>query len=135
MIYQDFLQTIQHISQLIQERRHNEAIEALYQMLLSDISEIDKADCCVNLAVVYDQMGDTDEAIAWYEKGISYEQTYCRYEVTEKKAHYLSQLGHSNQAVPLYESLLTQPYITESEKDRMRKTVQSFLGIAIRGWK
>jgi len=134
MQYQEYVQRVQQTSQLIQEAHHKEAVETLYQLILSDISEIDKADMCVNLAVVYDRMGNTDEAMAWYEKGIAYEQNYCRFEVAEKKAQYLSQLGLSNQAVPIYESLMKQPFVSEGEKERMRKTIQSFLGKAMRGW-
>jgi len=54
--------------------------------------------------------------------------------VAEKKAQYLSQLGFSNQAVPIYESLMKQPFVSEDEKERMRKTIQNFLGKAMRGW-
>jgi len=112
MQYQEYVQRVQQTSQLIQEGRNKEAVEALYQLILSDISEIDKADMCVNLAFVYDRLGNTDEAMAWYEKGVSYEQTYCRFDVAEKKAQYLSQLGFSNQAVPIYESLRKQPFVS-----------------------
>lgn len=72
MQYQEYVQRVQQTSQLIQEGRNKEAVEALYQLILSDISEIDKADMCVNLAFVYDRFENTDEAMAWYEKGVSY---------------------------------------------------------------
>jgi tetratricopeptide (TPR) repeat protein len=134
MQYQDYVQRVEKISQLIQEAHFKEAVDALYQLILSDISDIDKAEMCANLAVVYDRMGNTDDAMAWYEKGISYEQNYYRFDVAEKKAQYLSQLGRSNQAVPIYESLMKEPFVSEVEKERMRKTVQSFLGKAMRGW-
>jgi tetratricopeptide (TPR) repeat protein len=134
MQYTDYVQRLQQTSQLIQEARFKEAVEALYQLILSDISEIDKADLCVDLAGIYDRMGNTDEAIAWYEKGVAYEQNYCCFVVTEKKAEYLAQLGYSNQAVPMYESLMKQPFVREVEKERMRKTIQGLLGKAMRGW-
>ena len=134
MQYQEYVQWVQKTSQLIQEAHCKEAVDVLYQLILSDISEIDKADMCVNLAVVYDRMGNTSEAMAWYDKGIAYEQNYCRFVVAEKKAHYLSQLGLSNQAVPIYESLMKQPFVSESEKERMRTTIQGFLAKSMRGW-
>jgi tetratricopeptide (TPR) repeat protein len=134
MQYQDYVQRVEKISQLIQEAHFKEAVDALYQLILSDISDIDKAEMCANLAVVYDRMGNTDDAMAWYEKGISYEVNYYRFDVAEKKAQYLSQLGCSNQAVPIYESLMKEPFVSEVEKERMRKTIQSFLGKAMRGW-
>jgi tetratricopeptide (TPR) repeat protein len=135
MQYQEYVQRVQHSAQLIKDSHYKEAVEALYQLILSDISEIDKADLCVNLAVVYDRMGKTDEALSWFDKGVAYEQTYCRFEVAEKKAQFLSQLGLSKQAVPIYESLMKQPFVSESEKERMRKTIQSFLVKDMRNWK
>jgi tetratricopeptide (TPR) repeat protein len=134
MLYQDYVQRVQQVTQLIQDAHYQRAVDALYPLIMSDVSDIDKADLCARLASVYDRMGNTDEALSWYEKGIAYEQNYYRYEVTEKKAQYLSQLGRSSQAVPMYETLMQQPFVSESEKERMRKVIQSLLGKAMRGW-
>ena len=112
MQYQEYVQRVQQTSQLIQEARNKGAVEALYQEILSDISEIDKADMCVNLAVVYDRMGNNDEVKVWNEKGVFYEQNSCRFDVAEKKAQYLSQLGLSNQVVPIHESLMKQLFVS-----------------------
>jgi len=46
----------------------------------------------------------------------------------------LSQLGHNNQAIPIYESLVKQPFVSEGEKERMRKIIQSLLGKAMASW-
>ena len=134
MQYSEYLRQVEQVSQLVREARYKQAVDSLYQLILSDISDIDKADLCTQLATVYDRMGNTNDAVAWYEKGISYEQNYCRYEVAEKKAQYLSQLGRNDQAVPIYESLLKQPFVSEAEKERMRKTMKIFLGKAMRTW-
>jgi len=134
MQYSEYLRQVEQVSQLVREARYKQAVDSLYQLILSDISDIDKADLCTQLATVYDRMGNTNDAVAWYEKGISYEQNYCRYEVAEKKAQYLSQQGRNDQAVPIYESLLKQPFVSEAEKDRMRKNIKNFLGKAMRTW-
>lgn len=134
MQYQEFIQKIQKTSKLIKEARFQEAVNSLYQLYLSDISEIDRAEICANLAAVYDRMGNTEDALAWYEKGVSCEQNYCRYFVTEKKAQYLSQLGHNDQAVLIYESLIQQPFVSEVEKERLHKALQSLLGKVSRSW-
>jgi len=134
MQYQEYIQKVQLTSQLIHDAHFKEAVEALYQLFLSDISDLDKADICAELAVVYDRMGNTDQTMTWYEKGISLEQDYCRYATVEKKAQCLSQLGRNDQAVSIYESLIQQPFVTEAEKERMRKVIQNLLGKAMRGW-
>ncbi len=57
MQYQDYTQRVQQTSQLVQDARYKEAVDALYQLILSDISDVDKADLCADLAGVYDRMG------------------------------------------------------------------------------
>ena len=135
MDYQEYLNRGQQASELMSSGRLQETIDFLYLLFLSDISDIDKAGICANLATVYDRMGNTESAISWYDKGIDLEHIYCRFDVSEKKAQYLSQLGRSKEAVPIYETLITQPFVSEVDKERMRKTIQIFLGQAMRQWK
>lgn len=134
MEYQEYVNRSQQASQLSQSGRLKEAVDALYQLILSDISDLDKAATCVDLATVYDRMGNTEEALAWYDKGVAYEQRYCRYEMAEKRAQYLSLIGRSKDAVPIYEALIKQPFVSEAEKERMRKSIQTLLGRAMRQW-
>lgn len=135
MEYQEFINRTQQATQLMSSSRLQETVDFLYLFFLSDISDVDKASMCANLAIVYDRMGNTEMAISWYDKGIDLEQNYCRFEVLEKKAKYLSQLGRSREAVPIYEKLIKQPYVSEDDRERMRKTIQSLLGQAMRQWK
>ena len=135
MDYQEYLNRGQQASELMNSGHLQETIDFLYLLFLSDISDIDKAGICASLATVYDRMGNTDSAISWYDKGIDLEHIYCRFDVSEKKAQFLSQLGRSKEAVPIYESLITQPFVSEVDKERMRKTIQIFLGQAMRQWK
>lgn len=135
MEYKEFVNRSQKAAELIQSGRLKEAEDALYQLILSDISDLDKSAFCADLATVYDRMGKTDEALAWYDKGVSYEQMYSRYEMAEKRAQYLSLIGRSKDAVPIYETLMKQPFVSEAEKERMRKEIQTLLGMSMRQWK
>ncbi len=134
MEYQEFKQAVQHAIDLVETSRLKEAEEALYKLILSDISDVDKAALCARLAEVYDKTGNSDEALAWYDKGIASEQVYCRFEVAEKKAQYLSILGRGSDGVAIYESLLKQPFVSEGDKDRMRQMIKSLLSKSLRGW-
>ena len=127
MEYQEFLNRTQQVSQLLNSGRLQETVDFLYTLYLSDISDIDKANVCTNLATVYDRMGNTETAISWYDKGIDLEQNYSRFEVSEKKAQYLSQLGRSRDAVLIYETLIKQSFVSEADKERMRKIIQNYL--------
>jgi hypothetical protein len=87
------------------------------------------------LASVYDKQGSTEEAIAWYDKGIVAEQAYYRFEVAEKKAQYLSVLGRSSDGVKIYQELVKQPFVSEAEKERMRQMTKTLLTRSMGRWK
>lgn len=134
MDYQEYARLTDQISQLMSSARWKEAGDALYSLLLGDISDLDKAAICAKLAKVYDRMGTTEEVLSWFDKGIVYEQAYCRYEIAEEKVRYLTQIGHSKEAVPICEALLKEPFLTEAEKERIRNETKSLLGKAIGQW-
>jgi tetratricopeptide (TPR) repeat protein len=134
MEYQEFINRMQQASQLMSSSRMQETVDFLYLLFLSDISDIDKTSTCLNLASVYDRMGNTDTAVTWYDKGIDLEQNYSRFEVAEKKAQYLSQLGRNDEAVKIYENLIKQPFVGEADKERMRKVIQHYLSQTTRQW-
>ena len=134
MEYQEFLNRTQQASKALQAGRLKEAEEQFYQLFLSSISDLDKAVICSRLAETYDRMGRTDDAFSWYDKGIDLEQMYSRYEVTEKKAAYLALMGRNKDATTLYETLIKQPFITEAERERMRKIIQTLIGQSMRQW-
>ncbi len=134
MEYSEFTRLLREADGLLSSGRLKEAETALYQLIMKDISDLDKAALCVKMAFIFDRQGNSEEALSWYEKGTAYEQLYCRYEIAEKKADYLSQLGRSKEAVPIYETLVKQPFITEADKDRMRKIIQTLVGKTMREW-
>jgi len=135
MEYPEYARLLADAESLISAGRLKEAENALYQLIIKDISDLDKATLCVKMAFVFDRLGKAEEALAWYEKGAAYEQIYCRFEITEKKAEYLVQLGRSKEAISTYETLTTQPYLTEGDKDRIRKVVQNLVGKMMREWR
>ena len=123
MEYDKYVQSTQHASKLVEKGDYEQAITALEALIMSDISDLDKSMMCLNIGVVYDKMGRTQEALAWYDKGIRYEQPYSRFTITEQKAVYLAEKGYYQESLDLYEGLLAQPYLTENDKERVRNNI------------
>jgi len=133
--YQEFLRLTREAEAHLEAGRLKEAETLLLDLIMGDVSDLDRAALCAKMATVFDRLGNTQEALDWFDKGIAAEQAYCRYETLEKKAVYLSQLGRYNNAVKIYEQLLKQPYLTESEKERIRKSLQAQLGKSLSEWR
>jgi tetratricopeptide (TPR) repeat protein len=134
MDYQEYIRLTSQISQLMASSKFKEAIDALYPLILSDIADIDKVVLCIDLATAYDRLGNTDDALSWYDKGIAIEEVYCRYSASEKKAQYLSQLGRNKEAMIIHEALIKENFVSECDKERMRKTIRVLLGKSTREW-
>lgn len=135
MDYTEFVQLMGQANRLLSDNKYKEAGEIFYTLLMSDISDADKAGLCVKMAIIQDRIGSSDEALTWYDKGIGYEQPFCRFEVIMQKSHYLSDLGRAGEAVPMLEELVKQPYVREAEKDTLRKEIRVLLSRAIGQWK
>lgn len=127
MDYQEFLRASQAIDANLSAGKLKEAESLILDLLMRDISELDRAELCVKMAQIYDLYGNVEEALEWFNKGIASEQLYARYSVLERKADYLAQLGRYQEAINLLEALSRQPYLTESEKERIRKVLQTLL--------
>ncbi|MBI1318542.1 MAG: hypothetical protein GC168_06300 [Candidatus Hydrogenedens sp.] len=95
------------------------AIEVFIGLVNSDISDLDKANMCYNVAHCCDKLGQTEQALAWYAEGAAYEKPYCRIQLHEWQASYLAKLGRDAEALAIYESLYEQPYLLEIEKERI----------------
>jgi len=135
MEYQEYLDRMQQASELMKSAHLQEAVDFLYLLFLSDISDLDKVIICTDLATVYDRLGNTDEALSWFDKGVDLEQSYSRFGALEQKAQYLAQFGRATEVAQIYENLLKQPFVMEADKERMRKIIQTFLGQTTRQWK
>ena len=135
MEFSEFSRLIKEADGHIASGRLKEAETMLYALIIRDISDLDKAALCVKMAYVFDRLGISEDALSWYEKGAAYEQIYGRFEITEKKAEYLSLLGRSKEAIAIYETLASQPFITEADKNRMQKTIVSLVGKQMREWR
>ncbi len=135
MNYPDFVHLSELATKALASGHFKEAEDHLTTLLMSDISDVDKARLCLKMVIVYDRKGDTDEVLAWFDKGIAYEQPFFRYEAAVEKARYLADLGRCNEAVAVFEDLLKQCYVSEAEKEEFRKELRVLLSRAIGQWK
>jgi len=123
--YEDYYESAQKVSTLVDETRFDEAMRLLRGLIDSDLAELDKSVMCVNMAVVLQKMQRNDEALQWYDRGIGYEALYLRFFVAESKAGFLHQLGRNAESLEIYSQLLDQPYLTAQDNERMRNNVDA----------
>jgi tetratricopeptide (TPR) repeat protein len=123
MEYRIYYETSHAASALVDKGDFEPALQMFHDLAHSDISDIDKALMCYNAANVCGKMKRVEDALAWYDAGIAYEQPYMRFLVLEYKAYYLTEQGRDKEALEIYESLYRQPYVTENDKERLWKNI------------
>ena len=102
---------------------HMAAITIFEELVNSDISDLDKANMCINIAVCCKKMEYNDQALAWYDEGIRYEQPYSRGFVAEHKAAFLAEIRRDTESIAIYEFLYKQPYLLDFDKERIWKNI------------
>jgi hypothetical protein len=109
---------------LVERGEYGSAATVLVGLLASDVSDIDKAMMCLNLAVIADKTGETDEALAWYDRGVDLEQPHGRFFVAEQRAVYLSEKERDHESLVRYRELLERPGLTEDDAERIRSNIE-----------
>ena len=120
MDYDEYVNLAHQAAQLVEAGEHEQALGIFRSLLGRDISDLDKAMMCQNVAVVLEQMGLEREALASYERGMSYERPHGRSSLAEQRAGYLYRLGRLEESLRAYEELSHRPSLTEEERQRMR---------------
>jgi tetratricopeptide (TPR) repeat protein len=124
MDYKDFQNRVDYATQMFDSGNMQAALEIFTGLFSSDISDLDKSSMCLNIAVVYDKLGNVQQALEWYSRAVQLEKPHCRFEAQEYLASYLRQIGKPRDSLKFLDSLLASTHLTEADKVRVRKNVE-----------
>jgi len=120
MLYQDYVNITQRISQAVDDKKYEMALQLLDSLIQSDLPDIDKSFMSVNCGVVWDKLGNTHEALRWYDRAIQYEKPHHRFFARQEKAAYLLRINRKDEALDTYRDLVIKPFLSLSEQERLR---------------
>ncbi len=124
MNYKDFQNRVDHGMQMFDAGNLQAALEIFTALVNSDISDIDKSSMCLNIAVVYDKLGNVQQSLEWYARAIQYEKPHCRFEAQEYLATYLKQIDRPREALKILDSLMASTHLSEADKVRVRENIE-----------
>jgi tetratricopeptide (TPR) repeat protein len=124
MNYKDFQNRVDYGTQMFDSGNLQAALEAFTALVNSDISDLDKSSMCLNIAVVYDKLGNLQQCIEWYSKAIQLEKPHCRCEAQEYLANYLKQINRPRESLKILESVLASTHLTEADKVRVKENIE-----------
>ncbi len=125
MNYKDFQNRVDHGTQMFDSGNMQAALEIFTALVDSDISDIDKSAMCLNIAVVYDKLGNVEQCLEWYFKAVQLEKPHCRFEAQEYLATYLKGINRPRESLKILESLLASGHLTEADKVRVRENIEA----------
>ena len=98
----------QRASDLVSAGDHAQALAVLERLITSDLPDRDRAFMCLNTAVVYDQQGRPEAALAAYARAMEFERSAGGYFVEQHRAAYFSRLGMYDESIRCYDALLAR---------------------------
>jgi hypothetical protein len=110
-------------ARLVEQKEYDDALTAMRPLMECELSELDKAIVCVNMAIVCGIKGEATDAMAWYDRGINCEQPHGRFFVAEQKAAYLAEMGWTADSLMLYQKLLSEPSLTDKDRARIEQNI------------
>jgi tetratricopeptide (TPR) repeat protein len=124
MDYKDFQNRVDYGTQMFDSGNTQAALEVFTGLISSDISDLDKSSMCLNIAVVYDKLGNLQQCLEWYARAVQLEKPHCRFEAQEYLAAYLKQISRPRDSLKILESLIASTHLTESDKVRVRRNIE-----------
>ncbi len=125
MDYKDFQNRVDHGTQMFDSGNMQAALEIFTGLISSDISDLDKSSMCLNIAVIYDKLGNLQQSLEWYTRAVQLEKPHCRFEAQEYLATYLKQINRPRESLKILESLLSSTHLMENDKLRVRENLEA----------
>jgi tetratricopeptide (TPR) repeat protein len=123
MDYKDFQNRVDYGTQMFDSGNMQAALEIFTGLINSDISDLDKSAMCLNIAVIYDKLGNLQQCLEWYGRAVQLEKLHYRFEAQEYLAKYLKQINRPRDSLKILESLLSSPHLMEIDKLRIRQNI------------
>ena len=92
------------------------AARVLGELAQSDLPALDRAMAWTHSASAHERLGETEAALADYDRAMALETKLLRFSAAFKKADYLIRLGRKDESRELFQSLLTRPEATLAER-------------------
>jgi len=124
MNYKDFQNRVDYGTQMFDSGNMQAALEIFTGLVSSDISDLDKSSMCLNIAVIYDKLGNIQQCLEWYAKAIQLEKPHSRFEAQEYLANYLKQISRPRESLKILEAVFSSTHLTESDKVRIRENIE-----------
>jgi hypothetical protein len=106
-------------SRLMESKAQEDALTVLTLLAENEAFGDVRIIACTNCAIVSANLGRIQDAFAWYDRGIAFEQSHPTRIASRRKAALLAEVGRTQESYALFLELLTQP-LPDTELEAIR---------------
>jgi tetratricopeptide (TPR) repeat protein len=92
------------------------AARVLSELASSGLPDLDRAMAWTQAASAHERLGETDAALAAYDRAVALETPLRRFSAAFKKADFLLRAGRADESRALFKALLDRPEATLAER-------------------
>lgn len=124
MNYEEYA-ALAHRGAEISEKGDSAGAIAIFRRIVdSDLAKPDRVMMSLNIATLYANMQQVDQAVSWYRTAVELEAGYHGRQALESRAVYLAQIGRNRESLRDFEQLSQHPSLNEADKVRVRGFLQ-----------
>lgn len=124
MRYNEYVDITHQVNAAVEAHDYPAALKLLEALVTSDLPDVDKSIMWINVAVVWEKMGNEVETMRAYDRAVQYEKPHKRCLAQASKADYLYRLKRVSEARAIYEELLMKDFLTLGERERFEECRQ-----------
>lgn len=116
MDFEEFRGRVERLDKLAASGDDRALLAALTEVEGSDLPDLDRARLLSQAAQAHERLGETDQALAAYDRAAALETPFHRFHAAFRKSDYLLRLGRKDESREILKSLLERPEATLSER-------------------
>ena len=116
MDFDEFRGRVESIDKLASSGDDRALLAELHGLAGSDLPDLDRARLLSQAASAHERLGETDRALAAYDRAAALETPHRRFQAAFRKSDYLMRLGRKDDSRSILKALLERPEATLSER-------------------
>ena len=116
MDFDEFRGRVERLDKLAASGDDRALLSELSSLEKSDLPDLDRARLLSQAAQAHERLGETESALAAYDRAAALENAHGRFQAAFRKSDYLTRLGRKDESREILKSLLARPEATLSER-------------------
>jgi tetratricopeptide (TPR) repeat protein len=130
MDFDEYRGRVEQLDKLAASGDDRAFLAVLTELAASDLPDLDRARLLSQAAQAHERLGETEPALAAYDRAAALETPHRRFQAAFRKADYLMRLGRKDECRDILKSLIERPEATLSERHSFEARIKLLRRVA-----